>query len=274
MDEAGARKQALRRLEAEPAASDAAEARRSELAQRAIAAARGSPGLLDLLFDLIEADADEAVRALDDMQRYLDEGTEPSEPKVLAFLQDLLLSRLLELAGPGGEALLRAAMIFALPVPAAAVRSLAAADGGDVERLQALGLLDAYEDLADPALPALAVNPLVRPKLAPSSEAATAAHAGGAVEPLFRAWGGEDGTRRPLVCDGELMRLALLAEDASVLGACSIGGMDWLTGQFAFPAAAAWGRRAIEILDEAALRRRSACSAGRAKPAGGRAIST
>ncbi len=253
MDEAGARKQALRRLEAEPAAGEAAEEQRSRLAPRAIAAARGSPGLLDLLFDLIEADADEAVRALDDMQRYLDEGTEPSEPKVLAFLQDLLLGRLLELAGPGGEALLRAAMIFALPVPAAAVRSLAAADGGDVERLQALGLLDAYEDLADPASPALAVNPLVRPKLAPSSEEETAAHARDAVEPLFRAWGGEDRTRRPLVCDGELMRLALLAEDARVLAACAIGGMDWLTGQFAFPAAAAWGRRAIGILDDAGL---------------------
>ena len=151
MDEAGARKQALRRLEAEPAAGEAAEEQRSRLAQRAIAAARGSPGLLDLLFDLIETNADQAVRALDDMQRYLDEGAEPSDSKVLAFLQDLLLDRLLELAGPGGEALLRAAMIFALPVPAAVVRSLAAADGGDVERLQALGLLDTYEDLADPA---------------------------------------------------------------------------------------------------------------------------
>ena len=252
MDEAGARKQALRRLEAEPAVA-AAEEQRSRLAPRAIAVARGSPGLLDLLFDLIETNADQAVRALDDMQRYLDEGKEPSEPKVLAFLQDLLLDRLLELAGPGGEALLRAAMIFALPVPAAAVRSLAAADAGDVERLQALGLLDAYEDLADPVEPALAVNPLVRPKLAPSSEEETAAHARGAVEPLFRAWGGEDRTRRPLVCDGELMRLALLAEDARVLAACAIGGMDWLTSRFAFPAAAAWGRRAIEILDDAGL---------------------
>jgi tetratricopeptide (TPR) repeat protein len=251
MQPTSARLQALRRQRSAPVQKDAAAAdRREALFQDCIAVAQGNPGLQDLLFDLALADADAARAALQEMRAYLDRGDLPEQEKVQAFLTDLALDKLIGLAGRGGRELLRRLTVFELPVPKEVATWLA--EGEDsIERLLGLGLCDRCEDLVDPARPATAVNPLVRPRAGRLRETEQRALAARALDRLFPLWDDEDGRRRPFPADTELTRLALLCEDAKVLSACAADAIRWLGEQLAYRQAAAWGTHSVEILDAA-----------------------
>ena len=99
--------------------------------------------------------------------------------------------------------MLRAATLFDLPVPEPVIGVLADAVGGSAARLRGLGLLDPYQDLYDPARPALAANPLAAGRIEPLSTGEQAALAGVSAGPLFTAWGGAApprGRERALEC--------------------------------------------------------------------------
>ena len=104
------------------------------------------------------------------MEAYLQRGDLPAEPEVRAFLENLAVDALLAEAGASNVALLRAATLFDLPVPESVIDVLAGAVGGSAARLRGLGLLDPYVDLYDPALVALAVNPLAAGRVEPLSD--------------------------------------------------------------------------------------------------------
>jgi tetratricopeptide (TPR) repeat protein len=266
MDAASARLQALRREQAQPetAAPAGAEAeaeaeRRDALVARALDVAGGNPGLQDLLFDLVHSDAAAAAAAaLEEMEAYLARGELPGQEEVAAFLEDLTLDRLLDIAGPGARELLRKATLFELPVPREIVAALA--DGGDRDmgQLMGLGLVDRFEDMVDARRPAVSVNALVRPKAGALTAGEAEALAGHALDALFAAWGGAEGARRPHPAATELTRLALLCDHAEVLEACAGDALAWLDRQFAYRQAANWGRRAVEVLE----------AGGRAPPLG------
>uniref|UniRef100_UPI000E0C5FCD CHAT domain-containing protein n=1 Tax=Azospirillum brasilense TaxID=192 RepID=UPI000E0C5FCD len=246
-----------RQIEAirEGALGEAGLAARVALLPRVRAVARGNPGLQDLIgLKLVlsrEVPVARAEAALGEMEAWLEGGDLPDEPAIRDFLEDLTLRTLLDLAGPAGRALLQGLTLFQVPVPAEVAEAVARELGGSVARLRDLGLLDVLEDLVDARTAALTVNGLARAGLEPLSAASEAALAVLVVEPLFTAWGGDDG-RRPAVADLELTRLACAAGHAAIVAACGNRAMVALEGGPA-PERAAFGQRALGVLERAGV---------------------
>jgi tetratricopeptide (TPR) repeat protein len=229
------------------------QAERSGLAGRALAVSRGNPGLQDLIgLRLVYGEAvplHRAEAAVAGMEAYLRQGDLPSDNEVRAFLENLALDTLLREAGASHRALLRAATLFALPVPESVIEVLAAQVGGSLGRLRGFGLLDPSPDLYDPARPAVAVNPLAAGRLEPLSTQEQAALAVVTLAALVAAWGGSaPQPGRALELDLQLTRLALLGDDPTVVAACAASAVRQLRSG---PAADAFrlGQDAIELLD-------------------------
>lgn len=251
MEAASARLQ-LRRAQDRQATPRVAPAPQ-DMWQRCLSLAQGNPGLQDLLADLVRAAPQVAKEALDEMEVYLARGDLPRQERVHAFLEDLLLERLLTLAQPGGgRELLRALTVFAVPVPLAVAEQLATVVGGDIQRLRALGLVDRFANLVTPAQPAVAVNALVKPRAGELTTTEQQELTRQSLDTLFACWGGAEGTR-PFSADIELTRLALLSPHAPVMVACAADAVAALEQQFAYQQAATWGQQAIAWLDAAGV---------------------
>jgi len=229
------------------------QAERSGLASRALAVSRGNPGLQDLIgLRLVygeQVPLQRAEAAVAGMEGYLRRGDLPPDSEVRAFLENLALDQLLQEAGPSNLALLRAATLFDLPVPEPVIEALAAQAGGSLARLRGFGLLDPYQDLYDPGRLALAANPLAAGRVEPLSTSEQAALAAVTVAALLAAWGGtapQPGRAGEL--DLQLTRLALLADDPTVLTACAAGAIRQLRSGLAVNALRL-GQDAIELLD-------------------------
>ncbi|EFL50933.1 conserved hypothetical protein [Solidesulfovibrio fructosivorans JJ]] len=237
--------------------AEAEEAARGILAKRALAASRGNPGLQDLLVGKFVLKADvpvaKAESALDQMEAYLDGGKLPEQEEMRLFLENLAVQTLLDLAGDCGRALLRAAMLFKTPVPEAIIAILAKAVGGNVGHLRGLGLLEPYEDLANPAVTALAGNALATARIDPLQEAEARLLVKLVLEPLFQAWGSEDRNNTPVPTDIELFRLGLLAGNAPIVAACSRGAMAGLIHKVGNLATAQMGQAALALCQEKAI---------------------
>jgi len=228
-------------------------AERSGLAGRALAVSRGNPGLQDLIgLRLVygeQVGVERAEAAVAGMEAYLRRGDLPADAEVRAFLENLALDVLLQEAGPSNVALLRAATLFAEPVPEPVIGVLAGQVGGSAARLRGLGLLGPYPDLYDLARLALAADPLAAGRVEPLSTTEQAALAAASVGPLFAAWGGvAPQPGRDLALDLQLAQLALLADDPAVVAACAA---DAVVALRSGPAADAFrlGQDAIGLLD-------------------------
>ena len=228
-------------------------AERLPLLERAQAIAQGHPGLHDLLGRKLVLAAKvpvaSAMATLAEMEAWLAGGALPAAEELRVFLENLALDRLLELAGEAGRGLLRAATLFALPVPLPVLEALAAAVGGGPGELAALGLLEPFEDLLDHRRTAWAVIPLVGRRLAPLTDLEATALAQAGLPELFAAWGGADGGHRPYAADLELTRLGLLAGDGAVVAACAGDAVRGLVAGHDNRAAAALGEQALALLD-------------------------
>ncbi|MDP7559903.1 MAG: hypothetical protein QF745_05135, partial [Planctomycetota bacterium] len=222
-----------------------------ELVDRAIALGMGNPGLHDLLYGFIHNNPQEAEKVLSEMEDYKNKGSHPKEEKLREFLENLAIGSLLRLAGPSGMALLRALALFRVPAPLPVVDSFVNKTGGDLDRLVSLGLLGQYEDIVHGAkCRAYSVDPLVEPKLAPELEDQEITDlARLAVDPLFKAWVGDNEEPGSLEADLEITRLAIAAKHADGLIACAAGAMRLLNARFKIPAVAKLGYEAIEIIE-------------------------
>jgi tetratricopeptide (TPR) repeat protein len=254
MDSHEARKQATARVRLESAdlrrRTKNLPALRKEL-DRIIAAARGNPGLQDLLFSLCLEDPAACNRCLAQMEDFHRSGQPPGEDKVRQFLENLAIDALLGLLTPAQRELLRAGTAFDVPVPFA-VFQLLAQDG--IARLVALGLLEIYEDLSQPQEQALAVNALVRPVAGVLSDAGRQELATLVTAELFERWGGETGgSERSFQQDYELTRLALLASAPRVLAATGADTLRYLDKLFEYRQAAAWAKQIVTKLDASGI---------------------
>jgi tetratricopeptide (TPR) repeat protein len=230
---------------------------RLDLLSQARVLGRGNPGLQDLLGqEQVLSEAMPLARAqevLEQTEAWLEGGDLPQDTRVQAFLENLGIETLLDLAGAGGRELLRATSLFALPVPASVPEGLADTIGGSVARLRDLGLLDVFEDLVDPSVQALAVNGLALSRLEPLGEDERETIATLVAPALYAAWGGDEGTDwRPLVADWELTRLGMLAKEGAVVAVCAANAVRALEGGPAKDAAAV-GQDAITLLDRLGL---------------------
>ena len=193
-----------------------------------------------------------AQAVLAEMAAYLKGGAQPKTEEVREFLQNLAIDALLELAGPANQDLLRAMTLFGLPVPEAALAAFVAELGGRRPRdCVTLGLLAPAEDVVA-ARVALAANGLAAGRLIPLTASEQATLAKLALPTLFPLWGGaEDRLRRPYAADIELTRLALLADDVSVLRVCAGDAVRGLVENGRPAAAGELGQAAIAAIEAA-----------------------
>jgi tetratricopeptide (TPR) repeat protein len=234
-------------------ATEELPADRVALAERAVAVARGNPGLQDLAVRRLayakQVSAEHAEAAIAGIETYLRQGDLPADEQAREFLENLALDALLAEAGTSGVALLRATTLFGLPVPEPVIKALAEQVGGSPDRLRGLGLLVPSPDLYDPDVTALAADPLSAGRAAPLTDSERAAIAAIVTGPLLRTWGGTPQPNRSPDVDLELTRLALLAGDPDVIAACAAAGVvAMLDG----PAIDAFrlGQAAIALLDQ------------------------
>ncbi len=231
---------------------------REELFPRCIAAARGNPGLQDILFRLGLEAPDACGRALDQVEAFLQEGGEPEEERLRELASTLALDQLLGLLSSNEKELLRASTAFLLPVPREILAVMAEEMGLDSDkpvgrRLSALGLWEPFEAPVNPEAPAIGINRLVRPRAGELSEEESAEVAAITVGRLLELWGGEDSDKRPYTVDIELARLALAAKDADVLavvGARAIR-MTGAGGQFRYRDAVTLAEDVVACMDGA-----------------------
>ena len=223
--------------------------------ERIIDAAQGNPGLQDILFRLCLDDPAACERCLGQMEEYRRSGALPAEDKVRQFLENLAIEALIGLLKPAQKELLRAATLFALPVPVPVIQLVAERWGGGageegIGRLIGLGLLEIYEDLHVPQEPALAVNAIVRPLAGALTEVERGELARLVSADLFERWGGEGGRKdRSYWLDYELTRVALLAPDARVLAATGADTLLYLDRKFEYRQAAEWAKQIVNTID-------------------------
>ncbi len=244
-----------------------------------IAAARGNPGLQDLLFSLCLQDVEACQRCLRQMDAYLQTGQLPDEEQIRQFLENLAVRSLVDLLSDGQRELLRASTLFESPVPLATLQDLARGAGlphdlDDLLRLVALSLWEVYADPRRPADMSVAVNALVRPQAGRLTAREQAALSSLVVGDLFACWGGETGAnQRDAGQDLDLTRLALLASgigaDEPPSGSTSGAGypevvskifsvaaapaLRLLADRFAYRQAADWAQQIIAMLDQATV---------------------
>ena len=217
---------------------------RSAQLPRAQAAARGNPGLQDLLCGQLllnpAVPLADTRAALDAMEAFLTGGALPDHEALHRQLEAIAVDTLLELAGSIGRDLLRRLCVFA-PLPlahaacdAAAAESPAAlpadplplphpvaealAGPGPLATLRALGLVEPAPDPALPGQPALRPSPLAAGRVPPPDAALRRAVARQVCAPLAVAWGHAEATP-PADARLLLAALALLAGDTTVAAA-------------------------------------------------------
>lgn len=181
------------------------------------------------------------------MEAWLARGDLPSDAEARRFLENPAVDALLDLAGAAGRALLRRLTLFDLPAPEGVAQRLEPVIGCLLRRLRDLGLVDAVADLVDPRRTALAANALAAGRLEPLTDDERKALAGQIATDLFGAWGGKEKADRPPICDLELARLGLLADDGEIVSACAAQAVMALQGRAAD--AAKLGQAAVGLLD-------------------------
>jgi tetratricopeptide (TPR) repeat protein len=233
-----------------------ASAVKREISDRLLAAARGNPGLQDLLTVLLVEAPERAERALSQMEAHLAGQEGPEAEEVVAFLSQLALEGLISLLSPAERELLRISTLFQLPIPEALFAVLAPGAGlsipidQTVRHLVGLGLWEIHSPESDESF---LVSELVRPYAGPLSLEEQKNHAERAVRPLFEAWGNfGGGQNRTFSQDLELTRLALLAEDAEIVAVCAEDALTALERRLQNRQAAELGRDAVALLDEKA----------------------
>lgn len=202
---------------AKPADAPDERTRQAALEKRIKDAAGGNPGLQEILFrPLLNGETGTAERAVAAVEAYLATGDLPAEASAaIEFFERVSLTTYRAMLTHAEETQLRAATLFSLPVPLAALHAAGGALGvatplAALARLAGLGLVDLYFRSNNTV--EAAVNPLARPLVQALSDTETRALATEAVVPLYRDW--DDGCQYPPVnlLAVEVARLALIAK--------------------------------------------------------------
>ena len=246
----------VKQLRAESALQDEAERLRkgdqealAELLARCIAAAKGNPGLQTRLTTAALTEPDAAKAAVSAVENFHQTGAIPSGADIGEFFDQLTLGVYRGALTGDETALVRAALLFELPVPEPVM--LRAGEAAGVEnpapklvRLQGLGIIDKFVPEGRNAEPALLVNALARPLFERLVEADQRHLAQAVVELLADAWRDPDGALPYGPPALELVRLAELADDdPELLGEAALVAGRWLFDAQHNAAAAHDGRR-------------------------------
>ncbi|SHJ77252.1 AAA ATPase domain-containing protein, partial [Tessaracoccus bendigoensis DSM 12906] len=232
-----------------------------EVTARAMAAARGNPGLQNLLTTrILTGEIDAAVAAIESIEAYVHcEDTagvtdQVSSNSTVDFFRRMAFERYrqaltddeaealrtLLLIGSGAwpaevdAAALERLPLGEIPVPLSVAQALAARAGVSdpgraVQRLVSLGLVDSYSDRIGLGGEGVAVNPLARPLVEQLGAQDTVLLAEAAMTHLASAWCHPSSTRWPVDARSlEATRLALLAGDAARSQSAALATVNYL----------------------------------------------
>ena len=210
---------AERELQVEKAEAVDVDDRRSGLFERALAVAKGNPGLQSLLTDQVMPDPDLADEAISEVETYHEEGRTPKTGDLGEFFQKLTLRIYQKALTPPEVSQLRAGLVFNRAVPRPILALGGEVSGVDapeaaIERLISLGHLDVTCS-GDQIL--LSVNALVRPLFDALSNDDRQVLASTVAAPLADAYRDDDGDLPLAEVTVEIARLAKLAGDQPVL---------------------------------------------------------
>ncbi len=228
-----------------------------DLLDRCMEAARGNPGLQDLLIALALSAPDKAERAVAALDGWLAGTERPDDGECAERLDHLMLDTLWECVDADGRRLLRAVAGIELPLPVPALSVLARHVGmadAAFDRLLSLSVFDLFRDVVEPNRPAAAPCHLLAPRivaLAPLTEAEAADLARVLLPGLFAEW--EDDGKRPFEADVVLADLAVRAGDAGVLRVVAGYAVYHSIETHQYRRAARLGRRAVLLIDAAGL---------------------
>ncbi|WP_034643709.1 CHAT domain-containing protein, partial [Desulfovibrio inopinatus] len=252
MDEVDGRKQ-VRAKDAVLLREDAVLPLGEALQNRILQAGQGNPGLIDLLTSIACEDIKALETAFHALQDYADSGNVPESGQVAEFLEGLLLENMVALLREDEREALRAATLFEIPVPSVAMTECFLATGMNTtdpgaSRLRAFGLLDTFRDSVQPTSMAYAVAPLARPLAGTVSEEEASSLAQQIVPALFAAWGDKDDSKRSPQVNIELLRLAVLADNAEVVQVTANDALGWLADKDLYTIGAPLSRKAEAVL--------------------------
>ncbi|MDH3662462.1 MAG: tetratricopeptide repeat protein [Alphaproteobacteria bacterium] len=198
---------------------------------RAIAAAKGNPGLQSLLTRQVVPDPDLADEAIAAVEAFHEKGETPDVGDLGAFFQKLTLEIYQKALTAPEVDQLRAGLIFEQAAPRHVMAIAGEALGVEaaepaIERLVRLGLLDVIGG-GDQAL--LSVNALARPLFAALGDDDRQRLASTVARPLADAWRDEDGELPRAEATIEIARLAEQAGDQPELhGEAAFRSRSWL----------------------------------------------
>ena len=200
------------------------------LAERALSAADGNPGLqATLMTPLLAGETEPARQAIEVIEEFQRSGVAPESLNalmaqgvaqdqgnaLLAFFRRMAFDVYRAALTPPQARMLASACVFepGLPIPLAAINAAGAAVGVEtppvaLNRLLALGLLDDWG--VQGGAPAASVNPLARPLVDALPAEAAQRVAAGAIPVLAGAWSNRDGDIAHDERGVELARLTLL----------------------------------------------------------------
>ena len=222
--------------------------------KRLIEAARGNPGLQDLLFLMCIENPQAVDNAIDSIEEYIKRGKGLSEEKLIKFIQNLAIDEILKLLTNDENALLRLSTYFEMPVPHKIFEllskefSIKCGEPAGI-RLSSLGL---WEHFIDPVMNtgnAVCINGLIRGQAGEVSEQESILIADTALEPLFKEWGGEKKSK-PDNASWELAKMSLLIEKSSILSLTARWALDWLESQYRNKEAVIFAINCVKIFDK------------------------
>ncbi|PWC77273.1 tetratricopeptide repeat protein [Azospirillum sp. TSH64] len=228
-----------------------------DLLERCMEAARGNPGLQDLLIALALSAPDKAERAVAALDGWLAGTERPDDAECAERLDHLMLDTLWECVDADGRRLLRAVAGIELPLPLPALSVLARHVGmadAAFDRLLSLSVFDLFRDVVEPDRPAAAACHLLTPRivaLESMTETETADIARALLPALFLEW--EDDGKRPFEADVVLTELALRAGDRNVLQAAAHHTICYLIETHRYRRAAEMGRCSIMLIEGGGL---------------------
>ena len=256
MEEYEARKQASakQRIQQDAAGTDQQGALSVELTANIIKAALGNPGLQDLLFRLAVENPEACDEAVSQLQAYIDGGTQPNQEQLLAFLENLAITKILALLTPSEQELLRVSSLFELPIPASIFASFCNTAGlGDPEdaiaHLLGLGVWDQHEDPVRVGGVAVTLSPIMRPLAGTLEDAECEAVITSLLPSLYEAWHEADEAIRSYPAHYELARLALVVGNTEIIRTTTESAIRWLANRNEHRKAATLGKQAIALLD-------------------------
>jgi len=219
---------------------------------RIVKAASGNPGLQDLLFRLLIKAPKTYTKTLTEIEEYKSSGKSPTERKLVDFLQNLAIDNILNLLSEGEKALLQSSLIFELPIPEAVFNAFWKIECDQKEsdarqRLTEFGLWEVFEDLVHHRRKAFAINNICKPKLPFPTEERIKQIANQITDLLFESWGGTNGNR-PWYCDKQLLLLALISQNPTVVAASGANCIWGMHKNFLTKSAAPLAIAAIELL--------------------------